>query len=185
MPGPQQTPGIVLLLSLVACATPGAPTDIPAPSRSAPGIGAQNCATIDLRSPSGNEIDLTGTWMTEKEGVRGGLYHFQQSGECIWFAGAIDPGVEVGDIALDLPVVVFAGRMGTDLTVAGRWADTPNPNARGIFGRLWWGDMTLKIEFIGPGADEQIRLVFVGGTGAPFLEPGYREDQSWVRISDP
>ena len=31
---------------------------------------------------------------------------------------------------------------------------------------------------------EDLRLVYVGGSGQPFVEPGYREEQSWVKISN-
>ena len=41
--------------------------------------------------------------------------------------------------------------------------------------------MDLSIEF-NDGGD--VRLVYLGGTGSPFVEPGYREEQSWVKLSE-
>jgi hypothetical protein len=44
------------------------------------------------------------------------------------------------------------------------------------------GMPSLQIQFgEEPG---EVRLVYVGGSGQPFVEPGYREEQSWVMISN-
>ena len=117
--------------------------------------------------------------MTEREGTRAGIYFLHQVGDCLWFAGGLPWPGERDSEALGLRTVVFQGRMGSDFVVTGRWIDV---RYVGIGGLGSGGKMTLRIEFgEQPG---ELRLVYVEGSGQPFVEPGYREEQSWIKISD-
>ena len=167
-----------LVLCLVGCnPSPGTSTS-PVPSVSA-SAAAVACPPIDLRTPAGDRIDLTGTWLTEKEGIRGGIYYFRQVGSCIWFAGGFTPpdDLEVRT-ALGYITVVFHGTLQSDFTINGVWIDARDEDldASGAGGTI-----NLRVEV---DADETLRLVYVDGAGEPFLEPGYRENQSWIKISD-
>lgn len=170
---------IALLALGVACTGPaesGAPTLAPTGS---PGIATHDCPDIDLRSPSGDRINLTGTWVTEREGTRAGIYFLHQVGDCLWFAGGLPWRGEPDSETLGLQTVVFQGRVGSDFVIAGRWIDV---RYVGVGGLGSGGNITLRIDFgEEPG---ELRLVYLDGSGQPFVEPGVREEQSWIKISD-
>ena len=175
-----RTLAAVILVGLgMSCAGPASDRVVPSvstyPSSQA---GVVDCPDIDLRSPAGDRIDLTGTWVTEREGTRGGIYYLHQTGACVWFAGGFDaPGEELG--SLGFLTVVFRGLAGSDFVVTGDWVDV-RIEPPGTLGS--GGSMTLQIQFGQEPGD--LRLVYVGGSGQPFVEPGYREEQSWVKISN-
>lgn len=169
---------LALVLAMSSCGSPAAGSPTMAPATSDPGT-AGACPSIELRTPSGERIDLNGTWVTEMEGFRGGIYYFRQVGTCVWFSGAYPPPAEVEEDfgPLGLLTVVFHGSIRPDLTITGDWADArqQNPGHLGPGGTL-----ELRLEFTDEG---QTRIVYVGGAGEPFIEPGVREDQSWIQIS--
>jgi hypothetical protein len=143
-------------------------------------VTTSDCPNIDLRNPVGDRIDLTGTWETEREGIRSGVYFLRQVGECVWFAGSFPLVPETHPSGpLGFSTVVFQGGVGTDFVVTGRWVDVRDEGS-GHPGS--GGSITLQIEFGDEPGD--MRLVYVGGSGQPFVEPGYREEQSWVKISN-
>jgi hypothetical protein len=151
----------------------------PVASMTGEGTATTDCPSIDLRTPAGERIDLDGTWETELEGSRAGIYYIRQVGSCVWFAGAFPKPTDT-----DLPgplgyvTVVFRGEVGSDFRIVGDWVDARDqfldqPHAHGT--------MELRLEVTESG---ELRLTYVGGRGQPFIEPGYREEQSWVKISD-
>jgi hypothetical protein len=143
-------------------------------------VTTSDCPNIDLRNPVGDRIDLTGTWETEREGIRSGIYFLRQVGECVWFAGSFPRVPETHPSGpLGFSTVVFQGRVGTDFVVTGKWVDVRDVGS-GHPGS--GGSITLQIEFGEESGD--MRLVYVGGSGQSFVEPGYREEQSWVKLSD-
>lgn len=123
---------------------------------------------------------LTGTWVTEREGTRGGIYFVRQVGECVWFAGGIPgPGWLDPHGPLGFVTVVFRGRVRSDFSISGEWIDIRHEGLAPIGAG---GTISLQIEFGEQPGD--MRLVYVAGSGQPFVEPGYREEQSWIRISE-
>lgn len=166
-------------LAMSACAA-GPMTSAVSPSAATAGPAAADCAALDLRSPTGERIALSGTWVTEREGTRAGIYYLHQVGECLWFAGSFPPpGDNDAQGLLGFQTVVFKGRVRSDFSITGEWIDVRHVGL-GPFGA--GGTMTLQIEFSGP--NDAMRLVFVGGSGQTFVEPGYREEQSWIKISE-
>jgi len=175
------TGAALLLLAMVgACqptvtaSAPGTPTAAASPTP----VG-DSCPPLELRSPTGDAVNLNGTWATEKEGVRGGVYYFRQVGSCIWFVGAF-PSPTDSDVpgALSYVTVAFHGQIGADFAIVGHWIDArdqflDNPGAGGT--------LRLRVEF---GSNGEVRLVYVDGQGQSFVEPDYREEQSWIKISD-
>ena len=162
-----------------ACSPAASPTPSPAPGES-PGIPTVDCPDIDLRSPTGERIALNGTWVTQREGSRAGIYFVRQVGECVWFVGSIPwPGLLDAHGPLGLATVVFRGRVHSDFSITGEWIDI-RQEGLGPIGP--GGTISLQIEF----GEEQgdMRLVYVAGSGQAFVEPGYREEQSWIRISE-
>jgi hypothetical protein len=82
---------------------------------------ADTCRPIDIRSPTGERIDLTGTW-------EGGVFihHVRQIGDCVWWIGyGRWPGTEPGELA----TLTFFGRLATDFTVAGVFATIVRPDS--------------------------------------------------------
>jgi hypothetical protein len=145
------------------------------------------CSTLDLSAPSGEPVDLTGTWETEVWTPRAGTYYLQQIGHCLWWAGGFpltreDPTFGPTGNWIN----VFRGAIGSDFTVAGDWTDVHRdcvlvtvfechggPSRPGTGGAI-----TLRIEFEG----DAVRLVFVGGTGELFNGDLTGLDQSWVSV---
>lgn len=172
---------LLLLAGVVACLPGAASSSAGSAESGTPLAGpAGACPDIDLRTPSGDRIALSGTWVTEREGTRAGIYYLHQVGECLWFAGGFPPpGDPDSQGPLGFQTVVFKGRLQSDFSITGDWIDVRQVGL-GPFGA--GGIMTLQIGFTGQ--DDAIRLVFEDGSGQPFVEPGYREEQSWIRISE-
>jgi hypothetical protein len=172
---------LVLVGIASACGGPGAsqaasPTNGSGDSGSA---ATDACPSIDLRTPAGEPIDLSGTWVTELEGTRAGIYYFQQVGSCVWFAGAFPHPSETDvPVPLGYLTVVFRGEVGSDFRIVGDWVDA---REQGLGQPGASGSMELSLEVTESG---ELRLTYIGGQGQPFLEPGYREEQSWIKISD-
>lgn len=143
-------------------------------------VATDDCPAIDLRTPGGDRIDLNGTWETEREGSRAGIYYFRQIGTCVWFAGGFPKPTDT-----DLPgplafvTVVFRGKVSTDFSISGEWTDVRNQFL--VTNPRQNGTLRLTIQIDGAG---EVRLVYAGGEGQSFVEPGYREWQTWVKISD-
>jgi hypothetical protein len=95
--------------------TPG-PTETPGP---AAGSLPPGCEPIDLRSPTGDRIELDGTWV-HTEGTEM-TWWIRTQGSCIWGAGM------VGDVAEDpldvstnpATVQILSGSIQTDFVIEG------------------------------------------------------------------
>ena len=120
-------------ITATACASPAvSPVVSAVPSPSAP--SAEDCRPIELLAPSGERVDLTGTWR-----VIGGrqLYNVLQEGDCVWIVGGFEAAAEGGRFGnLGRETYVFDGHLRTDFTVHGRWASlvyTPGPEDTGPY----------------------------------------------------
>ena len=78
--------GFVLLLVLAACQLQtGSPTSEPTASGAASASAPAECLELDLRTPAGTRVDLTGTWTTGSVDAGGQvMYELHQQGECLW-----------------------------------------------------------------------------------------------------
>jgi hypothetical protein len=176
--GRQPWAAFVAAIVVLSACTPAGSTPSLAPT-SSPQTGTSDCPNIDLRSPSGERVALTGTWVTEREGARSGVYFVHQVGECVWFAGSFPWPGDASHGPLGFVTVVFRGRVRSDFSITGDWIDVRQEGLQPVG---LGGSISLEIEFgEHPG---EIRLVYVSGTGQPFVEPGYREEQSWIKISE-
>jgi hypothetical protein len=112
---------LALLLVLAACtngSTPN-PSASTGPVASNPASAVAACAPLDLRSPSGARVDLTGTW-------RGGqnVHYVRQEGGCVWWISLSDfPGQEVGAQVM----AMFRGELSSDFTLRGEWMSVVRP----------------------------------------------------------
>ncbi|MGH2489730.1 MAG: hypothetical protein ACRDFR_08970 [Candidatus Limnocylindria bacterium] len=113
--------GLALVAS--ACATPAQPAASVLPSPT-PGPAAGNlppgCNPIDLRAPSGERIELDGTWT--EVGTAGDLmtWWIRTQGDCVWGAGSIeDVGWEGTFEGRPDQVQSLAGVLGSDFVITG------------------------------------------------------------------
>ncbi|MGH2489856.1 MAG: hypothetical protein ACRDFR_09625 [Candidatus Limnocylindria bacterium] len=107
--------------------------------------------------------------------------YLRQSGSCVWFAGfSHDTGSPGGEGTVDWTNAFF-GKLASDFTVRGSWADLPWGDDSGI------GEITWRITFAEVEGFEGVTLQVVdvrGGFGARFLvRPETRADVR-VRIRD-
>ncbi len=105
---------LILTGALAACASPsGTPAQSPVQSGPAatsgemPVSGIADCQPLDLLLPSGEPLDLTGSW----EGNDLGPYQMRQFGDCLWWIG------QSATYSM-----LFFGRVNSDFTVAGPWS---------------------------------------------------------------
>lgn len=127
MPGPTRARSLMItmtaiaLLGVAACnlgsqAPSAGPTLTPGPS---PAAALLDCDALNLLSPQGNRVDLTGTW-------EGGpfIHHVRQIGDCVWWIGyGRWPGTELGELA----TLAFLGKLASDFTLAGGWTTIVRP----------------------------------------------------------
>ena len=118
------------LVSAIASACDSAPVIPDGSSEGSPAgtqqAGLDDCAPSDLRMPSGERIDLTGTW----EGASARLF-IGQYGECIWIEEfSADAREGLGDSYRRL----FFGRLAADFTITGRFADVYEAGVPPLFG---------------------------------------------------
>lgn len=76
----------VLLIGSGCARSPAVPVDVQ-PSASSTGAGTAECPEIDLRSPTGDRIDLSGTWeehISDDQAPR--MWWIRQIGTCVWAA---------------------------------------------------------------------------------------------------
>lgn len=127
MTSARRSAAFLVLVVLVGCTGSPLPGS-EEPSAAASIIAARSvdtCSPIDLRSPTGDRIDLTGTW-------EGGVFinHVRQVGDCVWWIGyGRWPGTEPGELA----TLTFFGHIDSDFTLSGSWATIVRPDAPGVY----------------------------------------------------
>lgn len=77
-------------------------------------VGTTSCQPIELLTPSGQQLDLTGTWSGDSA-----LFFVAQEGDCVAWE-ELSQGPELGSRFRR----VFSGRLATDFTVAGTFVVT-------------------------------------------------------------
>lgn len=113
----------VLLLAACTNRTPGSGSPLESAGASSE-RAALDCTPLDLRMPSGELIDLTGTW----EG--GATVHYvRQIGDCVWWIALSDwPDQALGDFYS----ITFSGHLSPDFTLQGNFAAILRPNMVGV-----------------------------------------------------
>jgi hypothetical protein len=131
---------LLVLSMFAACAPTGDPGASVSPSASAE-AGFAGCLPIDLLLPSGDHLDLTGTWVGGST-----IHHVRQVGNCVWWVGMSDlPGESPGESWLNS----FQGHLNADFTLSGVWADVYTERS----GSLHEGRTTYVIQVSGDGGD--------------------------------
>ena len=170
--------GLALIGVLAGCSSTSSasasPTASAVPSGSAGATAS--CQPLDLRLPSGELVDLTGSWLGDDLGP----YEFRQFGDCLWFVGQ--------NATFSY---VFYGHLEADFTIDGVWAtvsasphkigDVTNP------GELHIGSGTLSVSIdIGTAAtNAEVVIRKVGFTNDPGFEPTFDVHvTTWTKVDD-
>jgi len=141
--------GITTVTAMIITSDPGPfngattgdpPRAAPSPTASAEADFA-GCLPIDLILPSGERLDLTGTWVGGST-----IHHVRQAGDCVWWVGISDlPSEAPGESWLNS----FQGHLTSDFTLSGIWADVYTV----VSGSLHEGRTTYRIVIGVDGAD--------------------------------
>jgi hypothetical protein len=180
----------LLLVGLVTACIPASGFPSGAPSAASPAESAAaseasditaalgDCQPLDLALPSGEPLDLTGSW----EGNDVGPYQLRQFGDCLWMVGQ--------NATFTL---VYVGQLHSDFTIHGRWATVAASdhliggvrNDAELY--IGSGSLTLGIVIGGAGANEDVWLEQIEETDNADFGPGYSLDvTTWTRVdSDP
>ena len=108
---------------IAACSRTPAPASSAAPTESsATAIGnlPPGCEPIDLRSPSGEAVDLNGIWVQDEQGsARPAKWWIQTLGDCLWGSGMYDDYTEDVFLARAESVQALQGTVSNDFVIEG------------------------------------------------------------------
>lgn len=156
MPRPSWLLLVAMAIVTTACfgtsSSPGTSAD-PDASAEAP----QACSNIDLRTPSGERIDLNGSWAISD---RKTIAYVYQSGSCVWWVGGFATSETPQEYQFDglgWRTMVFRGEIASDFTVSGDWSTVRGGPT------TTWGTATMQITWDGNG--ETITLEPITFTG--------------------
>ena len=99
---------------LVGCSSPTPVTPTPNASTPSPPSAVLDCSGGEIRTPSGDLLDLSGTWTGGSSTI-----YLRQLDHCVWWFG-------LSEFANQAPGECFSntftGRLGADNTLSGEWA---------------------------------------------------------------
>ena len=134
------------------------------------------CQPMDLVLPSGESLDLTGSW----QGNDLGPYQLRQWGDCLWFIGQNNT-----------VSVLFFGHLVSDFTASGHWSTIAASDhfVGGVRNRaelyLGSGVLTLHIDVGAGGTNGDVSLTRTAINSDPDYVPGYDYGTTtWARIDD-
>jgi len=134
--------GVAIGMTAMGCGSPSvAPTPSAAPSGA---MTTDVCRPIDLRTPSGERVDLTGSWSAS---VNSPIFYVFQDADCVWIIGPVGPAYDSrGPGTLWDFTFVFDGHLRSDFTVLGRWATLNYVTGPGVSGPFsGTGEWTLDV----------------------------------------
>lgn len=170
----------------VACSpSAAAPSGSATSSASAPETGEPvaaaddaQCEPLDLVLASGEQLDLTGSWVGDDLGP----YQLRQWGDCLWFAGQNNTAS-----------ALFFGHLRDDFTVRGHWS-TISASDHYVGGTrnsaeyyVGTGILTLDILVGDGGTNADVSLSRTSIEDSPNYGPGYEYGvTTWTRVdADP
>lgn len=146
-------------------------------SGSADPLPASECPDIDLATPGGEALNLTGRW----RGRDGATYYLRQSASCLWITGfSVGTGSPGGEGATDYTNAFF-GHLAADFTFSGVWADMPWGREEGA------GTVTWRVDFDDVDGIEAMTLSVIevtNGVGLRLVEPDDMDLTLRVQLQD-
>ena len=144
-------PAMIFVIILSGCGSQPAVTSQPSASPALTGSpeesGPAACNPVDIHTPSGARVDLTGTWRGAQT-----LVYLHQESSCVWWMALSDfPGEAIGSRVM----LLYEGNIHSDLTLRGEWMAIVKPL------ELLWpprGATTFKIAFDQSGGTEAVVL---------------------------
>lgn len=116
--------GLALIAVAAGCTSPPS-----APSSSFPtadpstGSATLDCAALELRTPQGHRLDLTGTWEGSDT-----IHYIRQLGDCVWWIALSNWPDQVPGAFYS---ITFSGHLNADFSVTGEWAVIVIPRSTG------------------------------------------------------
>ena len=135
------------------------------------------CPAIDLKTPAGAALNLTGRW----RGRDGGTYYLRQSASCLWITGFSADTESPGREGATDYTNAFFGHLANDFTFSGVWADMPWGREVGV------GTVTWQVDFDDVGGIYAVTLSVIevtNGVGLTLVEPDDQELTLPVRLQE-
>ena len=158
--------GVVAILS--ACAT--SPHGFPASVLPSPSAAAPECPGLDLRTPDGQIVYLTGRWIGSGDPnalPAPSVYFLRQTNSCLaWVGLSAQPGEALGDSWIE----TFSGQIHANFTIAGSWEMVSGE------GR---GEIVVDIVLVPVGDRSDLELRLAGSQG------DIHRTKRWVREAEP
>lgn len=146
------------VLGLAAC-TLGSPVRSAGPSptpNQSPAAASMACDELDLRTPTGRQLDLTGTWELADVPI---VRLVRQIGDCVWWE---EFDAVPGESRAQVYRRVFFGTLQSDFTIAGQFGDIFYVDAFDPAGEICvplFGRATWRVDIAVSSGDELITLV--------------------------
>ena len=117
------------------------------------------CGPIELETPSGERLDLSGTW-----GGGSTIHYIREIGTCVWWEAVSNlPGAPLGSHWRN----VFHGSVAPDFTLSGDWAELYNDSSFRQGGpESGWVQLEIVIESVA--GEETVTLVRGATRGDPY-----------------
>lgn len=115
------------------------------------------CPSVELRTPGGDELDLSGRWQANDFGE----YFLSQRLSCVHWLG-MSPSIDDKTPAGSWWTQVFVGRLHSDFTMTGEWGDVPYQYEAPEYNA---GELDFKVDFYDQGGTQWPYVHFVGQRG--------------------
>jgi hypothetical protein len=155
--------GLALIAVAAGCTSPPwAPSSYFPTADPSAASATLDCAALELRTPQGHRLDLTGTWEGSDT-----IHYIRQLGDCVWWIALSTwpdqvPGAHYS--------ITFSGHMNADFSVTGGWAMIVIPRGGGE-SHSSEGIVRFTVDISQESGVETIVLSRVGGGPS---EGGYR-----------
>lgn len=149
---------VVAVLGLAACTLGSpAPSAVPSPTpNESPAEASTTCDELNLRTPTGRQLDLTGTWELADVPI---VRLVRQIGDCVWWE---EFDAVPGEPRAQVYRRVYFGTLQSDLTITGHFGDIFYVSAfdpAGEFCVQLFGRATWRVDITVSGGDDLITLV--------------------------
>lgn len=147
---------VVALLGLAWLSACASASPVASPTGSGEQEALAACPSINLRTPAGDPIQLSGRWRSDD----GGTYYLRQVRSCVWWMGLSGGTGAPGGVGTTNWTNSFFGTITPDSTLRGTWADVPWGVEEGV------GELAWKITYDEVDGEEGVTLEQIESTSA-------------------